>query len=106
DLLSSAQSNLEHTLERQSSLDDLAVGLVKKSEDLERVMHSFEGLVGQTLHNAEGKTLESADKIRSAISEAIESATQRFAGATEEMRQTAKSIKSELDLTRAELRKG
>ena len=32
---SSAQSNLEHTLERQSSLEDLAVGLVKKSEDLE-----------------------------------------------------------------------
>src|SRR5690606_30383671 len=77
-----------------------------KSEDLEKVMRSFEGLVGQTLQNAEGKTLESADKIRSAISEAIESATQRFAGATEEMRHTAKAIKSELDLTRAELRKG
>ncbi|MBN9272725.1 MAG: kinesin, partial [Mesorhizobium sp.] len=106
DLLSSAQSNLEHTLERQSSLEDLAVGLVKKSEDLEKVMRSFEGLVGQTLQNAEGKTLESADKIRAAIGEAIESATQRFASATEEMRHTAKSIKSELDLTRAELRKG
>ncbi|TIN32130.1 MAG: kinesin, partial [Mesorhizobium sp.] len=63
DLLSSAQSNLEHTLERQSSLEDLAVGLVKKSEDLEKVMRSFEDLVGQTLQNAEGKTLESADKI-------------------------------------------
>ena len=48
ELLSSAQSNLEHTLERQSSLEDLAVGLVKKSEDLEKVMRSFEGLVGQT----------------------------------------------------------
>ena len=34
--MSSAQSNLEHTLERQSSLEDLAVGLVKKSEDLEK----------------------------------------------------------------------
>lgn len=106
DLLGSAQSDLEHTLERQSSLDDLAVGLVKKSEDLERVMRSFETLVGQTLQNAEGKTLELADKIRVAISEVVEAATKRFADATDEMRRTAGSIKSELDLTRAELRKG
>ncbi|TIR44032.1 MAG: hypothetical protein E5X28_17330, partial [Mesorhizobium sp.] len=67
DLLSSAQSNLEHTLERQSSLEDLAVGLVKKSEDLEKVMRSFETLVGQTMQNAEGRTMESAEKIRTAI---------------------------------------
>jgi len=106
ELLSSAQSNLEHTLERQSSLEDLAVGLVKKSEDLERVMRSFEGLVGQTLQKAEGRTLESADKIRTSIAEVMESATRRFADATEEMRRTAGSIKSELDLTRAELKKG
>ncbi|RVA64395.1 kinesin, partial [Mesorhizobium sp. M7A.F.Ca.CA.001.08.2.1] len=106
DLLSSAQSNLEHTLERQSSLEDLAVGLVKKSEDLERVMRSFENLVGQTLQNAEGKTMESADKIRNAITDVVDSATKRFADATEEMRRTAGSIKSELDLTRAELKKG
>ena len=45
-LIGAAQSNFEHTLERQSSLEDLAVGLVKKSEDLERVMKSFEDLVG------------------------------------------------------------
>ncbi|TGV91464.1 hypothetical protein EN788_62000, partial [Mesorhizobium sp. M2D.F.Ca.ET.145.01.1.1] len=54
----------------------------------------------------EGKTLESADKIRNAITEVVESATKRFADATEEMRRTAGSIKSELDLTRAELKKG
>ncbi|TPN64443.1 kinesin, partial [Mesorhizobium sp. B1-1-5] len=106
DLLSSAQSNLEHTLERQSSLEDLAVGLVKKSEDLERVMRSFENLVGQTLQNAEGRTLESADKIRNAITDVVDSATKRFSDATEEMRRTAGAIKSELDLTRAELKKG
>ncbi|RWL52677.1 MAG: kinesin, partial [Mesorhizobium sp.] len=105
-LLSSAQSNLEHTLERQSSLEDLAVGLVKKSEDLEKVMRSFENLVGQTMQTAEGRTMESAEKIRTAITEVVDSATRRFADATEEMRRTAGSIKSELDLTRAELKKG
>ena len=72
DLLSSAQSNLEHTLERQSSLEDLAVGLVKKSEDLEKVMRSFENLVGQTMQNAEGRTMESAEKIRTAIADVVE----------------------------------
>ena len=105
-LLASAQSNLEHTLERQSSLEDLAVGLVKKSEDLERVMHSFEHLVGKTLETAEGKTMESAEKIRAAISDVVEAATKRFADATEDMRRTAGSIKTELESTRAELKKG
>ena len=105
-LLASAQSNLEHTLERQSSLEDLAVGLVKKSEDLERVMQSFERLVGQTLESAEGKTMESAEKIRAAISDVVETATKRFADATEDMRRTAGSIKTELESTRAELKKG
>jgi ABC-type transporter Mla subunit MlaD len=106
ELLSSAQSNLEHTLERQSSLDDLAVGLVKKSEDLEKVMKSFESLVSRTLQTAESRTLESADKIRSSIGDVVEAATKRFADATDEMRRTASAIKSELDITRAELKRG
>ena len=106
ELLSSAQSNLEHTLERQSSLEDLAVGLVKKSEDLERVMRSFEDLVGNALDKAEGRTIESTDKIRSAITEVVESATKRFADATEDMRRTAGSIRTELEETRAEIKKG
>ena len=105
-LIGAAQSNFEHTLERQSSLEDLAVGLVKKSEDLERVMKSFEDLVGTALEKAEGRTLASTDKIRTSITEVVESATKRFAEATEEMRRTAASIKNELEDTRAELKKG
>ncbi|OWK18469.1 hypothetical protein AJ88_05420 [Mesorhizobium amorphae CCBAU 01583] len=69
-------------------------------------MRSFENLVGQTMQNAEGRTMESAEKIRTAIADVVDSATKRFADATEEMRRTAGSIKSELDLTRAELKKG
>jgi ABC-type transporter Mla subunit MlaD len=106
DLLSSAQNNLEHTLERQSSLEDLAVGLVKKSEDLERVMRSFENLVGTAMEKAEGRTLESTDKMRIAFAEVIESATSRFSEATEDMRRTAGAIRSELEETRAEIKKG
>jgi len=93
-------------MERQSSLEDLAVGLVKKSEDLERVMKSFENLVGDALDKAEGRTIETTGKIRESITEVIESATRRFADATEDMRQTAAVIRGELEDTRAELKKG
>src|SRR5690606_23376652 len=41
DLLGSAQNDLASTLDgRQEALESLAVGLVKKSEDIERVMRS------------------------------------------------------------------
>jgi len=107
DLLSSAQTNLSSTLQdREKALEELAVGLVKKSEDIERVMRSYEGLVGRTLEQAEGKTRESTEHIRTAITEVVEAATQRFAEATVEIRRTANAIRSDLEETRAELRKG
>jgi ABC-type transporter Mla subunit MlaD len=107
DLLGSAQTNLASTLDdRQTALEELAVGLVKKSEDIERVMRSFEDLVGRALQKAEGKTRESTDQIRSAISEVVDSAAQRFADATVEIKRTASTIRTELEETRAELKKG
>ena len=69
-------------------------------------MKSFEDLVGTALEKAEGRTLASTDKIRTSINEVVESATQRFAEATEDMRRTAASIRNELEETRAELKKG
>ena len=92
--------------ERQGALEELAVGLVKKSEDIERMMKSFENIIGRALEGAEGRTRQSTDQIRSAITEVVDTATQRFANATEEMRQTAGSIRNELEQTRAELKKG
>jgi hypothetical protein len=107
DLLGSAQSHLVSTLdERQSALEELAVGLVKKSEEIERTMKSFDNLVGSALEKAEDRTKQSTEHIREAMSEVIESATRRFADATEEIRRTAGSIRSDLEETRAELRKG
>ena len=50
--------------------------------------------------------MESTDKIRTAIAEVVESATKRFADATEDMRRTAGSIRTELEETRAEIKKG
>ena len=107
DLLNSAQSTLAATLDdRQTALETLASGLVKKSEEIERVMRSFEGVVGKALEGAEGRTKTSTEQMRTAISEVVESATKRFADATDEIRKTAGTIRTELDQTRAELKKG
>src|SRR5690606_26529707 len=62
DLLGSAQNDLASTLDgRQEALESLAVGLVKKSEDIERVMRSFEDLVGGALEKAENRTRSSTE---------------------------------------------
>ena len=50
--------------------------------------------------------MESTGKMRQAFTEVVESATTRFADATEDMRRTASSIRTELEETRAEIRKG
>jgi hypothetical protein len=106
-MLGSAQSSLSTTMdERRAALEDLSVGLVKKSEDIERMMRSFEGIVGKAMEKVEGRTLASTQQIRDSISEVIEAATERFAGATEEIRRTAGAIRSELEETRADLAKG
>src|SRR5690606_18653943 len=88
------------------ALEDLAVGLVKKSEDIEKVMRSFEELVTHAFDKAEGRTRDSVEQIRSSISDVVETATQRFADATAEIRRTANMIRGELEETRTELRKG
>jgi len=107
DLLGSAQSNLASTLdERQAALETLAVNLVKKSDDIEGVMRAFEELIGKTFEKADGRTRQATENMRSAISEVVEGATQRFADATQEIRRTASLIRTELDETRSELRKG
>jgi len=69
-------------------------------------MRSFEGVIGKALEGAEGRTKTSTEQIRTAITEVVESATKRFADATDEIRKTAGTIRTELDQTRAELKKG
>src|SRR5690606_11880112 len=103
----SAQGDLASTLDgRQEALENLAVGLVKKSEDIERVMQSFEDLVGRALEKAETRTRASTEQIRSSIAEVVDGAAKRFSEATEEIRRTVGSIRGELEQTRAEVKKG
>ena len=107
DLLGSAQTNLVTTLgDRQNALEDLAVGLVRKSEDIEKIMRSFENLVMNSFANAETRAQDTTETIRKTLSSVIDGATQRFADATVDLRKTAETIRNELDDTRNALKKG
>jgi archaellum component FlaC len=107
DLLNAAQASLSTTLEdRQSSLENLAIGLVKKSEEVEKTLRSFETLVSNAFEHVETRSADSSEKIRTTVSEVIDQATGRFADATEDMRKTAASIRAELEATRNELKRG
>src|SRR5690606_15705024 len=107
ELIGNAQNNLVGTLEdRQNALDKLASGLVEKSESVEQLMRSFEHIISSAFERAEGQTRSSAEKMRESVSEIVEQASQKFSTATEEIRRTAAEIRSELDTTRGELKRG
>ena len=107
DLLNAAQASLSTTLEdRQASLENLAIGLVKKSEEIESTLRSFETLVTSAFERVENRSVDSSEKIRATVSEVVDQAAGRFAEATEEMRRTAGSIRTELEATRNELKRG
>ena len=69
-------------------------------------MRSFENLVGNAMQKAEGRTLESTDKMRIAFAEVIESATKRFARRPRTCARPPAAIRAELEETRAEIKKG
>ena len=69
-------------------------------------MRSFENLVGQTLQNAEGKTLESADKIRTAITEVVEFGDQALRRCDRGDAAHRRLDQERARPTRAELKKG
>jgi len=107
DMINTAQNGLVSTLEdRHQALDKLASGLVEKSEGVEKLMQSFEGLVTSAFQRAEGQTRSSAEKMRESVSEIVEQAAQKFSAATDDIRRTASEIRNELNTTRGELKRG
>ncbi len=68
DLLAAAQSNLVSTLEeRQDALRTLSVGLVQRSEEIERTMRALEGFVDGAFQRAEERSGQVAGNLRSGI---------------------------------------
>ena len=94
DLLGAAQSNLVSTLEeRQDALRTLSVGLVSRSEEIEKTMHALEGFVDGAFQRAEDRSAQIAGNLRSGIQTSfndvgriLTDAEQRAASAAEAMR--------------------
>jgi uncharacterized protein YicC (UPF0701 family) len=107
ELLSTAQSNLQHTLEeRREALDALASTLVTRSREIESVMNAVNGAVSASLADAEGKTKATAEHLGTSIASAVDAAAARFAEATSEVERTAAMIRKELETTREDVHRG
>jgi uncharacterized protein YoxC len=85
-LLSDANRALETTVEeRRRSLEELAAGLVDKTQTVETMMHAFAGLVGDTLTTAETR----ARDVGASLTTAAEEAMRKVLTQLDTLRQTA-----------------
>ena len=106
-MIDAAQSNLEATLEsKQDALQQLAVGLVSHSDHINNNMSSFNSLVASMIEEASNKSRNVSGEISGEISKAIEDATSRFDDAVNAMRSAAATMRTELEDTRAQMRRG
>ena len=106
-MIDAAQSNLEATLEsKQDALQHLAVGLVNHSDQINTNMSSFNTMVTAMVEDASSKSKHVGNEISGEISKAIEDATSRFDDAVNAMRSAASTMRTELEDTRAQMRKG
>lgn len=107
ELLTAAQSNLQHTLEdRREALDSLASGLVIRSKEIENVLGAMSGQIEATMERSENRTRASAASLQNIVSSVFDAATSKFADATSKLEVASNSIRNELDATRDELRRG
>ena len=108
DLLNAAQSSLSNTLDdRQEALENLSVGLVSRSEEIEKNLRSFES-PGHMPPSTRPKTAPDLRRMamKQSLAELVEQATTRFAEATNDMRKTAAEIRAEIELAKAEMQAG
>ncbi|MCA0340715.1 MAG: hypothetical protein LCH99_13420, partial [Proteobacteria bacterium] len=100
DLLAAAQSNLVSTLEeRQDALRSLSVGLVQRSEEIEKTMQSLEGMVEGVFTRAEERSNLIAGNLRGGIQTSF-AEVGRILGETEKRAEAAANTLRE-QLTKA-----
>ncbi len=106
-MIDAAQANLEVTLEgKQDALQQLAVGLVNHSDQINTNMSSFTTMMNSMAEEASNKSRYVGSEISGEVSKAIEDATSRFDDAVNAMRSAAQTMRTELEDTRAQMRKG
>lgn len=106
-MIDAAQANLEATLEgKQDALQQLAVGLVSHSDQINTNMTSFNHMITSMIEDANAKSRDVSGTISSEIAKAIEDATSRFDDAVNAMRSSASTMRQELEQTREQMRRG
>jgi len=91
---------------RQNALNTLAHGLVEKSEEIAQSVQACEQIISTVMKRTEEGARNSSAQIQASMSEMITEASNRFEGATEEIRKSAEEIREELARTRADLSRG
>jgi hypothetical protein len=81
---------------QQESLNALAKGLIKKSDEITNIMQQYEQIITSVISASEKRTLSSTTQIQSDISLLIHTATQQFEKATEEIRKASQAIREEV----------
>jgi len=106
-LIDAAQVNFESTLEsKQESLRDLAVGLVTRSDEINKTMTSFGEMITTMVEGVGERSKGVGEAVSAEISTAIDQATARFSETAEAMRAASESVRIELEETRAQMRRG
>lgn len=106
-IIDAAQSDLQTTLEgKQEALQQLAVGLVNHSDQINNNMNSFSQMIATMIEDATSKSQNISGNIAGEVSRAIEDATSRFDDAVNAMRSAANTMRQELAETREQMRRG
>lgn len=106
-LIDAAQTNLETTLEdKQQNLKELAVGLVSRSDEINKTMGSFGEMITTMIEDINERSKGVGGAVTAEISTAIDDATARFAEAADALRKASESVRTELEETRSQMRRG
>ncbi|MEM9329732.1 MAG: hypothetical protein AAGA53_00300 [Pseudomonadota bacterium] len=106
-LIDTAQTNLSDTLEtKQQSLQDLASGLVLRSDEINTSVSSFAQMISSMIEDIHARSKGTGSEIAAEVSAAIDDATARFGDSVDAMRSAAVTIRQELEDTREQMRRG
>ena len=96
-LLDKSQNSLNMTIEeKQNALAKLGNALVEKSEEINQVISHYEVIIGTALQRADKGARETAAQLQQGLDNMVSTAAEKFAGATNEIKRTADSVKDEL----------
>ncbi|MEM7214221.1 MAG: hypothetical protein AAF423_01665 [Pseudomonadota bacterium] len=106
-LIDAAHTGLTDTLEsKQVTLQELSSGLVLRSDEINNSVSSFAEMVASMMEDVHVRSKGVGGEIAAEVSDAINQATARFGDSVEAMRAAAATMRTELEQTREQMRRG